>query len=78
MIDEEGLQKNALDVGTYLLKGLDKLRDKYDVIGDVRGKVSYYSYISKYPLKMVGLVTNIDFVGRQSLNIPFRIYIVAI
>lgn len=40
IIDEEELQKNANEVGTYLLHGLAKLRDKYDVIGDVRGKVS--------------------------------------
>lgn len=40
MIEEEKLQQNALDVGTYLLKGFETLRDKYDVIGDVRGKVS--------------------------------------
>lgn len=39
VIDEEEMQKNSLDVGTYLLKGLEKLRDKHDVIGDVRGKV---------------------------------------
>lgn len=40
MIDEENLQRNALEVGTYLLKGFETLRDKYgDIIGDVRGKV---------------------------------------
>ncbi|XP_055627447.1 alanine--glyoxylate aminotransferase 2, mitochondrial isoform X1 [Toxorhynchites rutilus septentrionalis] len=38
IIDEEEMQKNANEVGTYLLHGLAKLRDKYDVIGDVRGK----------------------------------------
>jgi 4-aminobutyrate aminotransferase-like enzyme len=40
VIDEEKLQQNALEVGTHLLKGFESLRDKYDVIGDVRGKVS--------------------------------------
>lgn len=40
MIDEEKLQQNALEVGCHLLKGFESLRDKYDVIGDVRGKVS--------------------------------------
>uniref|UniRef100_A0A2M4ASF1 Alanine--glyoxylate aminotransferase 2, mitochondrial n=1 Tax=Anopheles triannulatus TaxID=58253 RepID=A0A2M4ASF1_9DIPT len=38
VIDEEELQKNSLEVGTYMLKGLERLRDKHDVIGDVRGK----------------------------------------
>uniref|UniRef100_A0A182T242 Alanine--glyoxylate aminotransferase 2, mitochondrial n=1 Tax=Anopheles maculatus TaxID=74869 RepID=A0A182T242_9DIPT len=40
VIDEEEMQKNSLDVGTYLLKGLEQLREKHDVIGDVRGKLS--------------------------------------
>ncbi|XP_058056683.1 alanine--glyoxylate aminotransferase 2, mitochondrial isoform X2 [Anopheles bellator] len=38
VIDEEALQKNSLEVGTYMLKGLERLRDKHDIIGDVRGK----------------------------------------
>lgn len=38
IIEDEGLQKNSLDVGTYFLKGLAELRDRYDIIGDVRGK----------------------------------------
>jgi 4-aminobutyrate aminotransferase-like enzyme len=40
VIEEENLQQNSLEVGTYLLKGFESLRDKYDLIGDVRGKVS--------------------------------------
>jgi 4-aminobutyrate aminotransferase-like enzyme len=39
VIDEEKLQQNALEVGTYFLRGFESLRDKYDIIGDVRGKV---------------------------------------
>lgn len=38
IIEDEGLQKNCLDVGTYFLKGLAELRDRYEIIGDVRGK----------------------------------------
>ncbi|XP_037548508.1 alanine--glyoxylate aminotransferase 2, mitochondrial [Nematolebias whitei] len=37
-IKEDGTQKNSLDVGTYLLLELAKLREKYEIIGDVRGK----------------------------------------
>ncbi|XP_038131025.1 alanine--glyoxylate aminotransferase 2, mitochondrial [Cyprinodon tularosa] len=37
-IVEDGSQKNSLHVGTYLMKGLAKLRDKYEIVGDVRGK----------------------------------------
>lgn len=32
------MQQNCLQVGTHLMAGLSKLRDKYDIIGDVRGK----------------------------------------
>uniref|UniRef100_A0A1Q3FID0 Alanine--glyoxylate aminotransferase 2, mitochondrial n=1 Tax=Culex tarsalis TaxID=7177 RepID=A0A1Q3FID0_CULTA len=59
VIDEEGLQKNAHEVGTYLLKGLDKLRDKYDVIGDVRGKGL-----------MIGVELVADRETRQHLSAP--------
>ena len=37
-IREDGLQQNSLNVGTYLLTELSKLRNKYEIIGDVRGK----------------------------------------
>lgn len=46
MIDEENLQQNSLEVGTYLLKGLENLRDKYEVVGDVRGKVSKFKHFN--------------------------------
>ncbi|KAF6733231.1 Alanine--glyoxylate aminotransferase 2, mitochondrial [Oryzias melastigma] len=38
IIQEDKAQKVSLDVGTYLLKELAKLRDKYEIVGDVRGK----------------------------------------
>ena len=37
VIEEEELQKNALEVGNVLLEGMRKLMDKYEIIGDVRG-----------------------------------------
>ncbi|XP_061654908.1 alanine--glyoxylate aminotransferase 2, mitochondrial [Phyllopteryx taeniolatus] len=37
-IKEEGTQQNSLEVGTFLMTELAKLRNKYEVIGDVRGK----------------------------------------
>jgi len=37
VISEERLQLNALRVGEYLLKGLQKMRDKHRLVGDVRG-----------------------------------------
>ncbi len=38
VIEQEGLQKNALHVGRYLKEGLLELRDRYPLIGDVRGE----------------------------------------
>nr|XP_032650732.1 alanine--glyoxylate aminotransferase 2, mitochondrial isoform X4 [Chelonoidis abingdonii] len=37
-IAEDGLQKNSKEVGTYMLLEFAKLRDKFEIIGDVRGK----------------------------------------
>ena len=37
VIEEENLQENALNVGTYLLEALRELMPKHPVIGDVRG-----------------------------------------
>ncbi len=41
IIEEEGLQANALDVGGYLLEGLGALALDHPVIGDVRGMGLY-------------------------------------
>jgi alanine-glyoxylate transaminase / (R)-3-amino-2-methylpropionate-pyruvate transaminase len=38
VIEREKLQENACRLGTRLLSGLEKLKQKYVVIGDVRGK----------------------------------------
>jgi 4-aminobutyrate aminotransferase-like enzyme/Ser/Thr protein kinase RdoA (MazF antagonist) len=37
IVQEEAMQAHALDVGNYLLDGLRNLKDRYDVVGDVRG-----------------------------------------
>ncbi|KAJ7424067.1 Alanine--glyoxylate aminotransferase 2, mitochondrial [Pitangus sulphuratus] len=37
-IEEDGLQKNSEDVGTYMLLELAKIRDEFEIVGDVRGK----------------------------------------
>jgi 4-aminobutyrate aminotransferase len=37
-LEEEGLQSNAQRVGKLLLEGLDDLRRRHEVVGDVRGK----------------------------------------
>ena len=37
VIQEENLQENALEVGTYLIQELQKLKEKFPLIGDVRG-----------------------------------------
>ena len=38
IIDEEELQENAKQVGEQMLKGMQQLQAKYDIIGDVRGR----------------------------------------
>jgi len=38
VIDEEKLQDNSKNVGSYFLSELAKLRDEFEIIGDVRGK----------------------------------------
>jgi alanine-glyoxylate transaminase/(R)-3-amino-2-methylpropionate-pyruvate transaminase len=38
VIERENLQANAHKVGTYILAGLAKLKEKHQVIGEVRGK----------------------------------------
>ncbi len=38
VIEEENLIENARLVGSYIKEGLDKLADKFELIGDVRGK----------------------------------------
>lgn len=37
-IKDDRTQENSANVGTYLMMELAKLRDKYEIIGDVRGK----------------------------------------
>jgi len=37
LIEEEDLKRNAAEVGSYLRQQLENLKEKYTVIGDVRG-----------------------------------------
>ncbi len=37
VIDDEGLQQNAKDIGRYLTDGMLQLKNTYPIIGDVRG-----------------------------------------
>jgi alanine-glyoxylate transaminase/(R)-3-amino-2-methylpropionate-pyruvate transaminase len=38
VIDREKLQANALTVGNYIFAGLERVKAKHNIIGDVRGK----------------------------------------
>src|SRR5262249_56194752 len=38
VIDRERLQANALKIGNQILAGLERLKTKHNLIGDVRGK----------------------------------------
>jgi 4-aminobutyrate aminotransferase len=52
---ENGLVDNARIVGEYLIQGLNKLKDKYDCIGDVRG---------------LGLMIGVEFVESKQTKVP--------
>jgi alanine-glyoxylate transaminase/(R)-3-amino-2-methylpropionate-pyruvate transaminase len=55
VIDREKLQENSLKLGGYILAGLERLKAKYPVIGDVRGK---------------GLMLGIEFVKDRATKEP--------
>src|SRR5204863_1358873 len=38
VIERENLQENSLKLGAHILAGLEKLKAKYNIIGDVRGQ----------------------------------------
>src|SRR5580704_14651700 len=38
VIDRENLQDNSLRIGAFILAGLEKLKAKHQIVGDVRGK----------------------------------------
>jgi len=55
IVDDEALQANALLVGKQVLEGLNVLKEKHEIIGDVRG---------------MGLFIGVDFVTHQSHRKP--------
>src|SRR5882724_8292063 len=57
VIEQENLQANCLKLGNHILAGLDKLKAKYSVIGDVRGK---------------GLMLGIEFVKDRATKEPAK------
>jgi alanine-glyoxylate transaminase / (R)-3-amino-2-methylpropionate-pyruvate transaminase len=57
VIERENLQANALELGTYILAGLERLKARHKVIGDVRGR---------------GLMLGIEFVKDRTTRQPGR------
>ena len=55
VIEKENLQANALKLGNYILAGLNKLKEKHKIIGDVRGK---------------GLLLGIEMVKDRATKVP--------
>ncbi len=55
VIENEKTQQNCLELGAYILAGLNKLKAKHKVIGDVRGK---------------GLMLGIEFVKDRATKTP--------
>lgn len=57
VIEQEKTQENCLKLGAYILSGLNKLKEKYPIIGDVRGR---------------GLMLGIEFVKDRKTKEPGR------
>jgi alanine-glyoxylate transaminase/(R)-3-amino-2-methylpropionate-pyruvate transaminase len=57
VIERDHLQQNSLELGAHILTGLQKLKAKYRIIGDVRGQ---------------GLMLGIEFVKDQATKQPGR------
>ena len=57
VIDNEKTQANCLELGNYILAGLEKLKAKHQIIGDVRGK---------------GLMLGIEFVKDRATKEPAK------
>ena len=57
VIEQEKLQQNCLEIGEYLMNGLNGLMAKYDIIGDVRGK---------------GLILGVELVKDRSTKAPAK------
>ena len=61
---QNGLVQNSAEVGAYLKAGLERLQQKYDCIGDVRG---------------MGLMLGVEFVSRSQLQTrPMRSFGIAL
>ena len=57
VIDREKLQANALTLGNHLIEGLERLKEKHTLIGDVRGK---------------GLLLGIELVKDRTTKVPAK------
>jgi len=57
VIEQESLQANCLKLGSHILAGLEKLKAKYPIIGDIRGK---------------GLMLGIEFVKDRATKEPAK------
>lgn len=55
VIEEEGLLENATQVGAYMLERLQAMQQRFDVIGDVRGK---------------GLMIGVEFITDRDTHTP--------
>ncbi|KAL0419162.1 UNVERIFIED_CONTAM: Alanine--glyoxylate aminotransferase 23, mitochondrial [Sesamum radiatum] len=58
VLEKENLQQNALTVGSYLKDRLSSLKDKYEIIGDVRGR---------------GLMLGVELVKDRQLKTPAKV-----
>lgn len=57
ILDEENLPKRAAEMGAYFMKELNRLKEEYSIIGDVRGK---------------GLMIGVELVRNREKKIPAK------
>ncbi|KAL6568782.1 hypothetical protein OROHE_004466 [Orobanche hederae] len=63
VIDRENLQENSHVVGSYLKERLNSLKEKHDIIGDVRGR---------------GLMVGVELVSDRQLKTPAKVEILQV
>lgn len=66
IIREEGLQQHALNVGNYLKKELNHLKNKYPIIGDVRGHGLFLG------IELIENLDNLEPAGEQASYLANR------
>ena len=72
MIEDEKIQQNCEHVGEYYIAKMKKLMDKYEFIGDVRGKVKITSFFLNLKINLQGLMIGFEMSEDRQSKKPLR------